>query len=132
MIRNGAMRRGVATGLWSKSERAQAAGETAAGRTLTSARRDSSQAEPGTADAAEAETPASPAVATALARLARTIALKAESTVADLEAQVYQQARRRSLLTTEVPDPFHEERLATLSDVIRHAKSVIERRPAAA
>jgi hypothetical protein len=131
-IRNGAMRFGVATGLWSKSERAAAREGTAnanGSRQIKPAAQEG-RVEPG-GTTAEPDTPAGTAVATALAKLARTIALKPDSTVDELQAQVHAQAQRRKQLTTVVPDPFNEGQTAALRDIILHAKSVIERRPEA-
>ena len=134
-IRNGAMRRGVATELWSKSERETATGEAGDGTRQIKPAGGKQDSSPGAAQAppaAEPEPAAGVAVATALAKLAYTLAQKDDTTVADLEAKVLQQAVRRQQLNVVVPDPFSEGQTAALSVVIRHAKAVVEQRPAAA
>lgn len=153
-IRNGAMRFGVALDQWSRSERDQGSQPEGSGRQITPAQSAQpaqqagepparqQQEEAGQQEAQQGAAPQDPddeagepspsgnAVAIALAKLALQIAAKPDGTLLDLQHRVYEEAKRKKLLKTAVPDVFGDEENDTvqLTAVITEAKRRIEAR----
>ena len=130
-VRNGAMRAGVGLDMWSKADRAQQQhGVGGAGRDRTIIRALPAVPPAGEQDQPEPVNAASaPAKAFALARLAATLTAHDSPSVGDLQARVWEPARRQGLLNVPVGDVFFgSDSKVRLSQVITEARRRIEAR----